>query len=54
MENKYAVPLDALEQSAHVPIEDQVEERDAEPPPPDAVPKERVEALKLANYIAGH
>ncbi len=52
MENKYSVPLDALESSAHVPAEDQVEGH-AEPPPPEFISQERVEAQKLVRIIAG-
>jgi hypothetical protein len=51
-ENKYAVPVDALERSAHVPLEDQVEEH-AEPPTPDVIPPERVEAQKNLWLIGG-
>ena len=51
-ENKYAVPVDALERSAHVPLEDQVEEH-AEPPTPDIIPPERVEAQKNLWLIGG-
>ena len=50
MENKYAVPLDALERSAHVPLDDQVEEH-REPPPPDAVNEQRVEAQRLTRIV---
>lgn len=48
--NKYAVPVDALERSANVPLEDQVEEH-PEPPPPDVVGEARLEAQKLARVL---
>ena len=50
MENKYTVPLDALETSAHVPVEDQVEEH-PEPPPPHFISQERVEQQKLIRIL---
>jgi hypothetical protein len=41
----YAIPLEQLVGSAHVPVEDQVEEKATEPPVPDVVPRERVSQL---------
>jgi hypothetical protein len=38
--NRFRVPLEDLERSAHVPVEDQVEEQDVTPPTPDAVSQE--------------
>jgi len=46
--NKYAVTLDALENSAHVPLDDQVTEQ-AEPPAPDVVNEERLAQQRLVN-----
>ena len=46
MENKYAVPLDALERSAHVPLDEQTEEH-PEPPAPDVLDEDRVAAQRL-------
>jgi hypothetical protein len=51
MENRYAVPIDALEGSAHVPLDEQVEEH-AEPPPPDVVDPERVARDRLVRIAA--
>ena len=48
--NKYAVPLDALENSAHVPVEDQVTEH-AEPPAPDVVNEERLAQRRMVAYL---
>ena len=52
MENKYTVPLDALEHSAHVPLDEQVEER-PEPPAPDVVDEERGATQRLLRIAAG-
>lgn len=50
MDNKYAVPLDALQRSAQVPQDEQVEER-PEPPNPDVVHEDRVETQRLIRSV---
>lgn len=49
-ENKYAVPVDALERSAHVPLDDQVYEH-PEPPTPDVIGEQRLEAQRLTRIV---
>jgi hypothetical protein len=50
--DKYAVPLDALERSAHVAVEDQVSEH-PEPPAPDVVNEERLAERWILHHYAG-
>lgn len=49
-ENKYAVPVDALERGVRVPPDEQVEEH-AEPPPPDVVNEAQREARTLLRWV---
>lgn len=49
--NRFQVTLDELEQTAHVPVEDQVEEHDTDPPAPALKAddeREREQLLRVA------
>ncbi len=50
-QNKYAVPVDALERSAHVPLDEQIEDH-PEPPTPGLVSEEQRQA-QGRNWIVG-
>lgn len=50
MTSKYDVSIEALEKSAHVPIEDQVEVQDVSPPVPDLLAEDdRIRQQVLRN-----
>jgi hypothetical protein len=44
--SSYAVSLDALEKTAHVPVDDQITEQ-AEPPPPPPIATEELDRQRL-------
>lgn len=44
--NRYAVSLDELERTAHVPVEDQIESQ-PEPPAPGPLAPEELDRLRL-------
>lgn len=54
----YAVPIDALEKSAHVPLGEQVTEQGEPPPPPpigtDEVDRQRLLGITGAGRLRNH
>lgn len=49
--SRYDIPLDQLEQSVHVPLDELITEQ-GEPPPPDALPQVELDRQRLLSITS--